>query len=99
MKNFEQSLIARRMDFMIAHTDIDWLSISCHMGFAGDSTDLLWSVSCSVKKDELLPDRDDGAFKTVRGEMEHIHGCRDLGWALEEVYRRAAWNLSTGNVQ
>jgi hypothetical protein len=92
MKAFEQELIELRKDIIIAKGDISFLSFSCDMSFEGN-THIVWRVSCSVKTEELVEGRDDGAVRDVQGAMEHIHGCHDLGWALEECYRRAKWNL------
>lgn len=100
---FEKDLLSRRIDFMLAHTDISWLSIGCRTVTIGKDVGLEWNVSCAVhtiNPPSLDALGDESGTKHpdtyTKGELAHIHNCNDLGWALEEAHRRACWNLATG---
>ena len=66
MKKIEQAIIARRIDFMLAHSDISWLEIRSEMEFEDNETRIVWSVACSMERPSAVNKRDAIRFRTSR---------------------------------
>lgn len=98
-----EDLMTIRNDFMIAHPDIDWLTIGTDMPYEAGEFTVSFTVHCQVKlafeekfEDIVMDGEPVPAEISYRlGELEHVAGVPNLGNALEEVYRRAHFSAFT----